>query len=129
MSERVLVALGVALLGLVLICLSLWLRSGRPAFARRWMDPWTEDWTVERVVLLGLPSCGGLLLCAAVIGGTEGWGVLRLLAIGAALLLAVPTLYFLIPQLPLPGVLYPRWAREVRDSRDARMRAFLSGHR
>ena len=54
-------------------------------------------------------------------------GVLRsLLVVGAMGLLVVPMLYCLIAPLPLPGFLYPAWARALRDTREERMEALLS---
>lgn len=127
MSERLLVSLSVALVGLVLLGVALWLRTGRPTALRGWMNPLAENWMAERVVLLGLPTVGALLVCVAVAAAPHQWTALRLLAIGAMVLLIVPAVYFLIALLPLPGFLYPGWARRVRDGREARMRAFLTG--
>lgn len=127
MSERLLVSLSLALVGLLLLALTLWLRAGRPTALRGWMNPLTENWMAERMVLLGLPTVGALLICAAVVGAPHEWTVLRLIAIAGMLLLVVPAVYFLIAPLPLPGFLYPAWARARRDGREARMRAFLTG--
>ena len=127
MSERLLVSLSLALVGLVFLGVALWLRTGRPTALRGWMNPLAENWMAERVVLLGLPTVGALLVCVAVVAAPHQWTALRLLAIGAMVLLIVPAVYFLIALLPLPGFLYPAWARRVRDGREARMRAFLIG--
>jgi len=126
-SDRLLVSLAVGVAGLLLLALALWLRAGRPLAVRRWMNPLTEDWMAERVVLLGLPTAGALLVCAAVLGGFPGNDVLRLSAVLAMALLAVPALCFLIAPLPLPSFLYPAWARALRDGREGRREAFLSG--
>ncbi len=127
MSERLLVSLSLALIGLLLLGVALWLRTGRPAVLRGWMNPLSENWMAERVVLLGLPTVGALLVCVALAAAPHQWTVLRLLAIAGMVVLAVPALYFLIAPLPLPGFLYPGWARRLRDGREARMRAFLTG--
>lgn len=127
MSERLLVSLSLALIGLLLLGVALWLRTGGPAVLRGWMNPLSENWMAERVVLLGLPTVGALLVCVALAAAPHQWTVLRLLAIAGMVVLAVPALYFLIAPLPLPGFLYPGWARRLRDGREARMRAFLTG--
>ncbi|MEJ6542363.1 hypothetical protein PQI65_04015 [Brachybacterium paraconglomeratum] len=127
MTERLLVSLSLALIGLLLLGVALWLRTGRPAVLRGWMNPLSENWMAERVVLLGLPTVGALLVCVALVAAPHQWTALRLLAIAGMVVLAVPALYFLIAPLPLPGFLYPGWARRLRDGREARMRAFLTG--
>ena len=121
------VPLVVGLVGLLMIGLGLWLRAGRPAAMRRWMNPLSENWMEERVVLLGMPTVGALLVCLAAVAAPHQWTVLRLLAIAGMVVLAVPALYFLIAPLPLPGFLYPGWARRLREGREAQMRAFLTG--
>ncbi|HJF49601.1 MAG: hypothetical protein LOY01_13995 [Brachybacterium paraconglomeratum] len=120
------VPLVVGLAGLLMIALSLWFRVGRPVLMSRWMDPWSEDWQAERSVLLGLPTAGAMLLCVAAVGAIPEWNALRLLVVGAMGLLVVPMLYCLIAPLPLPGFLYPAWARALRDTREERMEALLS---
>ena len=126
MSERLLVSLSLALIGLLLLGVALWLRTGRPAVLRGWMNPLSENWMAERVVLLGLPTVGALLVCVALAAAPHQWTVLRLLAIAGMVVLAVPALYFLIAPLPLPGFLCPAWARALRDTREERMEALLS---
>ena len=136
MSERLLVSLSLALIGLLLLGVGAGGggrggprggRRGPPAVLRGWMNPLSENWMAERVVLLGLPTVGALLVCVALAAAPHQWTVLRLLAIAGMVVLAVPALYFLIAPLPLPGFLYPGWARRLRDGREARMRAFLTG--
>lgn len=127
MTSQLMTALGVGLVGLLMIGLGFWLRAGRPAAMRLWMNPLSENWMAERVVLLGMPTVGALLVCLAVVAAPHQWTVLRLLAIVGMVVLAVPALYFLIAPLPLPGFLYPGWARRLRDGREAQMRAFLTG--
>ena len=127
MSERLLVSLSLALIGLLLLGVARGLRTGRPTVRRGWVNPQSEKWMAERVVLLGLPTVGALLVCVALAAAPHQWTVLRLLAIAGMVVLAVPALYFLIAPLPLPGFLYPGWARRLRDGREARMRAFLTG--
>ncbi|MEO2098611.1 MAG: hypothetical protein ABGX90_15875 [Brachybacterium sp.] len=127
MTGQLMTALGVGLVGLLMIGLGLWLRAGRPAAMRLWMNPLSENWMAERVVLLGMPTVGALLVCLAAVAAPHQWTMLRLLAIAGMVVLAVPALYFLIAPLPLPGFLYPGWARRLRDGREAQMRAFLTG--
>lgn len=127
MTGQLMTALGVGLVGLLMIGLGLWLRAGRPAAMDRWMDPLSENWMAERVVLLGMPTVGALLVCLAAVAAPHQWTMLRLLAIAGMVVLAVPALYFLIVPLPLPGFLYPGWARRLRDGRGAQRRAFLTG--
>ncbi|OFT55670.1 hypothetical protein HMPREF3159_09840 [Brachybacterium sp. HMSC06H03] len=127
MTGQLTTALGVGLVGLLMIGLGLWLRAGRPEAMHRWMNPLSENWMAERVVLLGMPSVGALLVCLAVVAAPHQWTVLRLLAIAGMVVPAVPALYVLIAPLPLPGFLYPGWARRLRDGREAQMRAFLTG--
>ncbi|EWS79569.1 hypothetical protein [Brachybacterium phenoliresistens] len=124
MSQRALLAVVFALVGIVLLGIALWLRSGSPAPLRFWMSPFHEDWMAERLVLLGLPTAGGLLLCCAAIAAPLETPLLRLLGVALLLVLAVPMLYFLAAFLPLPAFLYPRWARQVQAGRAQAMRAF-----
>ncbi|MFC0672404.1 hypothetical protein [Brachybacterium hainanense] len=121
MLERAGISAVLALLGLVLLLAAAALRGGTPSALRFWMDPWYENWQAERVVLLGIPLAGAALLCAAAIAAPVESSVPRLLGIGGLVVLCVPGLYFLLAFLPLPGFLYPRWARLIRAGRAQRL--------
>lgn len=58
MPERLLLPLLLALIGLRLLGIALWLRAGRPPAVRGWRGPLGENWMAERVVLLGRPTAG-----------------------------------------------------------------------
>ncbi|MFI8777095.1 hypothetical protein ACIGH6_08395 [Brachybacterium paraconglomeratum] len=126
MTGQLMTALGVGLVGLLMIGLGLWLRAGRPADASL-DEPAVGELMAERVVLLGMPTVGALLVCLAVVAAPHQWTVLRPLTIAGMVVPAVPALYFLIAPLPLPGFPYPGWSRRLRDGREAQMRAFLTG--
>lgn len=118
MPPRVTVTLVLMILGLLALGLAAWLRAGLSPRARAWMSTGpTEEWMAERVVLLGLPLAGSALLCAAALSAPVDGLVLRVVG-GVGLVLLVPfVLWFILAFIPMPGPLYPRWARAIRESR------------
>lgn len=129
MTEQLLVASVLVLVGLAALSVALWLRIGRPRPLRSWMDPFHEQWIPERIVLLGLPTAGGLLLCTGVFVLASGLLAVQVLAVLGMAVLVIPGLYFLAAPLPLPEFLFPRWAREVRAHREEAFRAWVRGAR
>lgn len=73
---------------------------------------------LERIVILGAPAAGLALRSVAAIFLFQDITVLRNLAIAVLAVLLIPLLYFLVAVIPIPLVLYPRWAQVVvRDRR------------
>ncbi|WP_460476957.1 hypothetical protein [Brachybacterium huguangmaarense] len=118
MPPRATVTFVLMMLGLLSLGLVAWLRAGRSSRARAWMSTGpTEGWMAERVVLLGLPLGGAALLCAAALSAPVDWPVLRIVG-GFGLVLLTPfVLWFILAFIPMPGLLYPRWARTIRERR------------
>lgn len=128
MAQREVGTVVFVLAGLAILALVLWARRGRSYRARSWMyTPLGEDRT-ERMVLLGGPVCGlGLLAFGAItlpprafgwaFVSTEVLAVTTAAGIALLALLVLPLLYWVLIFIPLPDVLYPRWAREVREDR------------
>lgn len=102
----------------MLLALTAWTRAGASPAARAWMTTGpVEQWMLERVVVLGMPLLGVALLCASVLAAPWEIPALRLGAIGVLVILVIPTVYFILAFIPIPGALLPRWAREVRRRR------------
>lgn len=113
-SQRVLLPLVFFLLGVVLLAYSAWSRHGGSRAARHWVsEPPTENWMLERIVILGAPAAGLALWSVAAIFLFQDLTILRNLAIAALTVLLIPLLYFMVAVIPIPLLLYPRWAREV----------------
>ncbi|WP_341854457.1 hypothetical protein [Brachybacterium sp. GPGPB12] len=107
MTERLLVSLSLALIGLLLLGVALWARTGRPAVLRGWMNPLSENWMAERVVFARPADGRGVLVCVALVAAPHQWTALRLLAIAGMVVLAVPALYFLIAPALFAGLSIP----------------------
>lgn len=102
----------------MLLALTAWTRAGASRAARAWMATGPiEQWMLERVVVLGMPLLGAVLLCASVLAAPWEIPALRLCAIGVLVILVIPTVYFILTFISIPGALFPRWAREVRRRR------------
>lgn len=98
---------------LVLLGFTVWAWRGRSKTARFWMpETPVGSWQLERCVLLGAPVFALMMLDGAVIVGFDSPGVT---VVGGAvlLLLCLPALYFILAFLPVPGWLYPGWAKEI----------------
>ncbi|GAA1486729.1 hypothetical protein GCM10009625_35340 [Brachybacterium fresconis] len=116
--------------GLLLLAYTLWSRHGGSPPARHWIaPPPAENWMLERIVVLGAPAIGLALIDVAAILVLEGFPVLRGLAVGVLIVLLIPVLYFVLAVIPLPLVLYPRWAREVVRRRRRYWREFRARQR
>lgn len=127
MTPHPLLALAASLIAVLICAYVIWRRRGRSALARRWMSAGLfPSSSQERMTVLGWPALAGLCLCFALAALPVADGALRL----PAALLSIPFfLALLITQIsaiPLPELLYPRWARERRRRRrENRARAGL----
>ena len=113
---RLLVAVGLALVGVVLLAYTVWARRGGSPAARRWMgNEFGSGTRDERMTVLGGPALAVLSLCAAAMV-LPGIGIyLALAAVPLGLLAFVMLLWALMLFIPLPTALYPAWARPLRD--------------
>ena len=113
---RLLVAAGLALVGLFCLAYAIWTRRGRTERARAWMgSEFGERLRDERWAVLGAPMFGVMCLCFAafvlpVVGIYLGLVTLPLAALSFVLFLWA-MMYFI----PLPDLFYPRWARPLRE--------------
>lgn len=115
-ATRILVATGLALAGAGLLAYAVWARRGRSPRARTWMGRGfgarTSD---EHWAVLGAPACGVLCLSAgAMLVPVIGFWLTLVaapVAVLSFLLLFLSQMHFI----PLPGAIYPRWARPLRD--------------
>lgn len=120
----------VVVIGLLLLTYTLWSRHGGSPAARHWIaPPPAENWMLERIVVLGAPAIGLVLIDVAAILVLEGFPVLRAIAFAVLIVLLITVLYFVLAVIPLPLVLYPRWAREVVRRRRQHWRKFRARQR
>lgn len=100
-----------------------WARLGFSPAARFWMsDGAVENWRAERFVVLGAPAIAVVLLAAAVLAAPVDSAGVRVVAGGVLLLALVPLLWTVLAVIPVPGFLYPAWARRIRTTRRSRSR-------
>lgn len=119
MSPRALVCFALALLGILILAAWLWALSGRLPGSRFWLNRYVEDWQTERFVILGAPLGGFGLLCVAAIAAPVGTPVLAVLGVAGLVVLSPVLVYFVLAPIPIARFLFPRWARDVRDARQA----------
>lgn len=118
MIHRELATIILGVLGLTLLVFTLWARLGLSPAARFWMsDGAVENWRAERFVVLGAPAIAVVLLAAAVLAAPVDSAGVRVVAGGVLLLALVPLLWTVLAVIPIPGFLYPAWARRIRTSR------------
>ncbi|ASO17861.1 hypothetical protein FHR81_005350 [Actinoalloteichus hoggarensis] len=119
-AARLLIAGGTTVVGILLLAYSVRARRGGSASARQWMgDGFGERTVDERRTVLGAPLLAVMCLCL-VLGILPTVGeYLMLVTSPIAALLFLPFLVVLLPFIPLPNLLYPRWARPLR-ARDRR---------
>lgn len=88
----------------------------RAGIWRSWMDPWHQDWRMERLLLLHVPLIGLTGVAFMLMAFPADVPALRLVGGILFVLLVPPWIYcvFLL-FLPLPRWLYPKWAREIHD--------------
>ncbi|AOS61045.1 hypothetical protein [Actinoalloteichus hymeniacidonis] len=116
-TTGLLIAAGLTVVALLLLLYTGWARRGRSAAAREWMGndfgSRTQD---ERMTVLGAPLLAVMCLCIALgILPTVG-RYLMLVTFPIAALLFLPFLVVvLLPFVPLPNFVYPRWARPLRE--------------
>ena len=127
MTPHPLLAISAAVIAALICAYVFWRRRGRTALARRWMsEGMFPSSSQERMTVLGWPALAGLCLCFALaaLPGTDG--ALRLPAAILSIPLFLALLIAQISAIPLPELLYPRWARESRRRRrENRARAGL----
>lgn len=126
-----LICVGSGLIGLALLAYTAWARAGSSSRARHWMGnefgAFTRD---ERFVLLGAPALGVICLCVC---AATAPGVGRYLVWGAvplAVLAFLQLVWALFTFIPIPALLYPRWARPLRKRNlrsEQAMRGWLRG--
>lgn len=117
-STKLLVAVALAVVGIILLVYTAWARRGGSATARAWMGTFFGSRPVdERMTVLGAPALGVMSLCLSAsllpVVGTY----LALLALPLA---AVAFVLFFVAQMqfiPLPNAIYPRWSRALRARR------------
>lgn len=115
---RSLMTLAALLVAGLILAYCAWARHGGSALARFWMgDQLTERWRDERMTILGGPAVAALCACFAAIAAPVVGEYLVWVAAPLAVPFFVLLLVALIPFIPLPDVLYPRWARERRRQR------------
>lgn len=115
-TTRLLIAGGFALVGVLLLVYVVWARHGGSPAAQAWMGNDFGSRTVdERMTVLGAPMLGLICLCVAagvlpVVGKH-----LMLITFPLAGLLFLPFFWAAMLFLPLPDLIYPRWARPLRE--------------
>lgn len=128
MSQREVGTLVFLAAGAIILAFWVWALRGGSYNARRWMYTPLGSERTERMILFGLPVCGfGLLAFSAIALPERAFGldvvsmeVVAVASIAGVVLLAalvVPLVYWTMRFIPMPDLLYPRWAREVRDDR------------
>lgn len=112
--ERLLVASGLTLVGLLLLLYAVWARRGRSPRARAWMGQgWGSRHRDERMTLLGVPIVGMYCLCGAAVAMADGSPLVLLGAVLVGVLLAPPAVLVFMTWFRVPTVVYPRWARPL----------------
>ena len=113
---RLLVAAGLALVGLFCLAYAIWTRRGRTERARAWMgSEFGERLRDERWAVLGAPMFGVMCLCFAAFVLPAVGIYLGLVTLPLAALFFVLFLWAMMYFIPLPDVIYPRWARPLRE--------------
>lgn len=113
---RLLVAAGLALVGLFCLAYAIWTRRGRTERARAWMgSEFGSRTNDERMTVLGAPMIGVMCLCFAAIVVPVVGPHLALVAVPVGVLAFVLFLWAIMLFIPLPDVVYPRWARPLRE--------------
>ncbi|MGP5412229.1 hypothetical protein [Brachybacterium paraconglomeratum] len=113
---RLLIAASLVLVGTAFLAHGIWARRGRSERARAWMgNEFGGFQGEERWAVLGGPSIGVLCLCCAAMMLPRIGLLLALVAAPGAVLafalMFLSRMYFI----PLPDVIYPRWARPLRE--------------
>lgn len=128
MSGRDWVCIALLAGGLLILAITGWARRGRFRAARAWMHTPLGEMRTERIVILGGPVCGFGILALGIAAIPEHafgadvvdadlHGITTAVALAILAVLVVPLLYWILVFLPLPDVLYPTWAREIRRDR------------
>ncbi|MFD1717229.1 hypothetical protein [Georgenia deserti] len=116
MLTRLLVSAGTFVIGLALIGYSVRARRGRSPAARTWMgNEFGSFRRDERMTVLGAPVIGGMCWCFTMTALPVVGTYLMLVALPIAALLFLALVIVLLPFVPLPDAVYPRWARPLRE--------------
>ncbi|SRR5699024_879724 len=113
---RLLISAGSLVLGAACLVYAVWARNGGSTRAREWMgDAFGGRLRDERWAVLGAPSFGLLCLCfgASILPVVGLWLALIAIPVGVLAfgLLFLSAMHFI----PLPDLVYPRWARPLRE--------------
>ena len=132
-TVRLLLSAGAAVIGLAFLAYGTWARRGRSPAARRWMgNEFGNEPLNERMTVLGGPVFGLICLCFS-LGVLPVVGQhLMLITFPLGAILFLPMLWALMVFIPLPALVYPRWARPVREEnrrREQATRAWLRQRR
>jgi hypothetical protein len=112
---RLLVSAGLALVGLGLLAYAAWARHGGSPAARGWMGSALSGETIDqRMTVLGAPMIGVMCLCFAALVLPVVGKYLALVAVPVGVLAFFPFLWAMMLFIPLPDVIFPRWARPLR---------------
>lgn len=124
MDDDVLLSTVLTAVGLALVVYYVWARRGASARARWWMgDGPVARPNGERMTILGAPAVALMCFSSAGIAAPVGGGALVAALLPLALLSFAGVLIGRMSSIPLPDVLYPRWAREEHRRRKTASRA------
>lgn len=114
MTQRTIICIILILPGLLLLVYTAWARHGGTPGSRHWLPaPPAENWQLERIVVLGAPSIGLLLITIGAMALPSATPVLRWIGVPVLVMLLIPLAWFIIAVIPVPVALYPRWARQT----------------
>lgn len=114
-GTRLIVSAVLTLVALSMLGYCAWARHGGSPRARQWMDGHAGGWNWfdERMTVLGAPAVALICLCVAASLLPVVGRYLLVITIPVGFLLLIPVLVTILPFIPLPGFLYPRWARPM----------------
>ena len=128
-TVRLLLSAGAAVVGFGFLAYCAWARRGRSPAARRWMgNEFGNAPFNERMTVLGGPMFGLICLCFSLECRHVVARYLMLITFPLGALLFLVMFWALMVFLPLPDIVYPRWARPLREEnrqREKAMKAWL----
>lgn len=126
-TVRLLLSAGAVVVGFLAYCA--WARRGGSPAARRWMgNEFGNEPFNERMTVLGGPMFGLICLCFSLGVLPVVGSYLMPVTFPLAALLFLVMLWALMVFIPLPDIVYPRWARPLRQEnrrREKEMKAWL----